>query len=1012
MTQRHQSERLGQRLLTHASFALLAVVGFTNGLAESEPTQPSAAVFSDRLPGFNEILAREINLQVRGAGYATEFISATILTNPALLTAKRYDLLVLSGARALPMAAAPAIVGYLKEGGDLLALGLPVWQSPLYDIKGKWISRESYEAEVGAQRPQHIVEDFDHADLPRWSRSTGEASGQANYELAEADHGKALHVKVGHLGGWETLTSPPLVRPFAPGHTLTCFRAKGGSGTRQLALEWREENGSRWIATVDLTPGWKDYTLLPDRFKAWPVPSPGENRGQFHPDKAILFCVGLAMSHTALEGDKHEYWFADLGTAPNPFGDAVVPAESHIPILESISPSYQCFPITTPVVVRPDHQKVPLEAWESLNVLRDKRDALSYVALNPRARGVGLNQERPYRWEPLLAAYDAATGDYRGALGALVVNVEAPYRGSVWAVFTPEEESFYRQPAVSNCLHQVLSRINRGVFLSEGGSEYFTVFAGQQFKAGARVVNFGRETVSNLQVSVQFLDAKGTLRRKVLENAITLTPGEMRMVEQSALNRNPDEAGVAVSLTQADAPIDGLRHELGVWEPKANPQFIEARDGGFWLGGKPWKAHGVNYMPSSGIGLANGRYFENWVGRGAYDPEVIERDLRRVKGMGLNAVSVFIHHESLQSQHLLDFLRRCEALGLHANQSLRPGTPMDFQWQKMKELIEYYRLAQNDAVFAYDLAWEPSHGSQSDQERAYAKLWNAWVTKRYGSLSVAERAWGISAPRKEPNSLAISVPPMKQLTQDGEWRRLAADYRLFLDDQLREKYSAARRLVKSIDPHHAVSFRMSCTGDPTYNWDAALPYDCYGLAGAVDIWAPEAYGRIGDWERVRAGEFTAAYARLCDGGEPLMWAEMGYNAWDMNRMAPDPEKLAFEAHYYTDFYRMMIDSGSDGVFFWWYPGGFRIGENSDFGIINADGTDRPVTRVIRSEGPRFLSAPKPAKPDYWIAVDRDRDARGLFGVYDASGPEFWKAVTEGRHPALKWKRTPGSATLP
>ena len=109
--------------------------------------------------------------------------------------------------------------------------------------------------------------------------------------------------------------------------------------------------------------------------------------------------------------------------------------------------------------------------------------------------------------------------------------------------------------------------------------------------------------------------------------------------------------------------LTGCAMSLGVWEPKAKPEFIEARDGGFWLRGKPWKAHGVNYMPSSGIGLANGHYFEAWLGRGAYDPEVIERDLRRVKAMNLNAVSVFVDHESLQAQHLLDFLRRCEALG-------------------------------------------------------------------------------------------------------------------------------------------------------------------------------------------------------------------------------------------------------------------------------------------------------------------------------------------------------------
>ena len=40
-------------------------------------------------------------------------------------------------------------------------------------------------------------------------------------------------------------------------------------------------------------------------------------------------------------------------------------------------------------------------------------------------------------------------------------------------------------------------------------------------------------------------------------------------------------------------------------------------------------------------------------------------------------------------------------------------------------------------------------------------------------------------------------------------------------------------------------------------------------------------------------------------------------------------------------YRMFIESGADGVFFWWYPGGFRLGENSDFGIINPDGTTDP-----------------------------------------------------------------------
>ena len=988
---------------------LLALALPVLALGGPEPGTSRAAVFADSLPGFDQALAREISGQVRAAGYATEFIATAALTNQALLAAKRYDLLVLPGARSLPMAAAPAIQAYLENGGDLLALGLPAWRSPLYQINGQWVSREHYEEQVAAQRPQHIVEDFERADLSAWTRSKGEASGKAEYELADTGHGKALHVKVGHLGGWETLTSPVMTRPFPPGHTLTCFRAKGGPHTRQLMIEWREADGSRWIATVDLTPEWQDYTLLPDRFKAWPVKHSGEGAGRFHPEQVERCCVGLATSHTALEGNSHEYWFDDLGTAPNPFGDAVPPTEPPIPVLDSISPSYQCFPITTPVVVRADHQKVALETWEStVEAGGDRRDPLSYVGLNPRPRGVGFEQGRPNRWEPLLGAYDDATQDYRGALGALVVNLEPPFRGSVWAAFTPAEASFYQRPIVTNCLHQVLARMRRGVFLSEGGSEFFTLFPGQQFKAGARVVNFGSATVSNLHVSVQFLDAKGLPSRTVLDQEIALAPGETKTLEQDGLSRRDSDASVYVKVELAGAPIDGLRHELGVWKPKAKPAFIEAREGGFWLRGAPWKVNGVNYMPSSGIGLANYRYFEGWLGRGAYDPEVIARDLRRIKAMNLNAVSVFIEHNSLGAQHLLDFLRRCEALGLHVNQALRPGTPMNFRWRQMKEIIEHYRLAENDTVFAYDLAWEPSHGSEAQQESAYSGLWNQWVAKRYTSLSAAEKRWGVPAPRAEADSATISIPPMTELTRDGKWRKLAADYRLFLDDLLREKYSAARQLVKSIDPHHAVSFRMSNTGDPLYNWDAALAYDFYGLADAVDIWAPEAYGRIGDWARVRAGDFTAAYARLCDSSKPLTWAEMGFSAWDMNRMAPNPEKLAFEGHYYADFYRMLVESGSDGVFFWWYPGGFRLGENSDFGIINPDGTDRPMTKVIRSEGPKFLKARKPGKPNYWIAVDRDRDARGLFGIYEAASAEFWKAMTDGRQPALKWASRPGT----
>ena len=142
------------------------------------PSPPKAAVFYDKLPGQDQAFAREIAAQVSAAGYAPDLIFLPVLTNHASLTAKRYDLLVLPNARALPLSSAPAIEAYLREGGDLLALGLPAWQSPVFRVNGKWLTRQDYESIIAAQRADHVVEDFTHADLSQWKRSTGDADRQ------------------------------------------------------------------------------------------------------------------------------------------------------------------------------------------------------------------------------------------------------------------------------------------------------------------------------------------------------------------------------------------------------------------------------------------------------------------------------------------------------------------------------------------------------------------------------------------------------------------------------------------------------------------------------------------------------------------------------------------------------------------------------------------------------------------------------------------------------------------
>jgi hypothetical protein len=479
---------------------------------------------------------------------------------------------------------------------------------------------------------------------------------------------------------------------------------------------------------------------------------------------------------------------------------------------------------------------------------------------------------------------------------------------------------------------------------------------------------------------------------------VDVPPGESRKVEDiwhvTADIKTPCQ--VTTTLSCHGKRIDRLQHEVRVWRPKAKPQYLTARDGLFYLGDTPWYAYGLNYMPSSGCGTEDGEYFEYWVDSKPYDPEIIQRDLVRVKAMGCNMVSVFIHHNSLPSRNLLDLLMRCDDLGLKVNLSLRPGSPLDFQWDLMRELVEKNRLAEHDVVVAYDLAWEPFwHERQARQP--YDGLWQSWVEKRYQNVEAAEKAWKFTAPRENGR---LAGPNDEQVSSDGPWLAMTLDYRRFLNDLLHERYGHARDLMRSIDPHHLVSFRMTVAGDPTFP-AGLMPYDFAGLAKAVDFMAPEGYGRLGDWERVRPGMFTVAYARAVAPSLPVIWAEFGNTVWDNVAGGVNVDQTRSTEKFYDDFLKMAYQSGSNGVVAWYYPGGYRFNERSDFGLIDPDGAWRPQTRVFHAWSDR-MKAPRPLpKADVTIPIELDRDVDGVAGIYRRIAKEFWQAVEAGKHPVLQ-----------
>jgi hypothetical protein len=165
---------------------------------------------------------------------------------------------------------------------------------------------------------------------------------------------------------------------------------------------------------------------------------------------------------------------------------------------------------------------------------------------------------------------------------------------------------------------------------------------------------------------------------------------------------------------------------------------------------------------------------------------------------------------------------------------------------------------------------------------------------------------------------------------------------------------------------------------------------------------PEGYGRIGDWERVKPGWFTAAYSRLVAPGTPVLWAEFGSHVWDMSTMSQSPERLEFTEQFYRDFYEMALRSGANGTVCWWFPGGFRTNERSDYGIIDPDRSWRGISEVIAEHAATMTESREIPEPTVWIEVERYAHPDGIYGIYEDVQEEFWAAIEAGEFPGLRW----------
>ena len=147
--------------------------------------------------------------------------------------------------------------------------------------------------------------------------------------------------------------------------------------------------------------------------------------------------------------------------------------------------------------------------------------------------------------------------------------------------------------------------------------------------------------------------------------------------------------------------------------------------------------------------------------------------------------------------------------------------------------------------------------------------------------------------------------------------------------------------------------------------------------------------------------FTNIYARYAKPNAPVVWKEFGYSVWRGSNF-PEiagrdrEEAIKNQAEFIDEMYETIIKGHTGAVYFWFWAGGFRPYENSDYGVTNPDGSDRPVTTSIRYWRDKFLNQPELSNPDVVFEINRDEHPSGIRGIYLEIEKELHKAIDEGK----------------
>jgi len=1016
---------LGDALAVRDGWATLRVEGFDAELADVQvaaaPSLPTAAgreypqgergcvglYLGEDLPGSEQPPNLDgLAKLLTQAGFTTARLSSEDLATDGALPFPGLRYLA-ADLRRLPAGALLPLKRWMRQGGVLVSLTAPAFGSFYWPGEPGWLAWDEY--------TQRKLQDFGRDawpfvtwspdELAKWRQTLG---GQATRKAAlsmegEApDHRPAMSLVVPHfIDGWWSADRTFDTPPAEPGERLVCFWAKGDGRTPELSLELREQDGSRWVATFPLTTSWR-YTVLPPQAFIYWHDNPSQGRGGpgdgVRPENAVTLCWGISASHTSsvlgTDATEHHVTLGSIALASAAPEALAALAPATRPDLEGVSPGYKLFEIKGAARWEPT-------ALGELWGMSGQRPATAAYGAVERPQGEGFGRGHCWRYVPLLKAVGADKRDL-GSPISLVLSETLSLPRCAWitvgAPRAPDLERADLQAAIANAVQ----RLSAGPLLFEAGADRFLAYPDETITVGAHVVSYA---ATEAEVAVRVVGENDRPAAPEVKLPVAVKPREMISAKGTVAPLPVGDYVVVTSLRVDGKVTDAIRHPLTVkarMDAPPQSEIVRRNGGTLTLAGKPWHAVGANYWPHNLGGTPPDVYSNGWLDPVSYQPSVVEADLTQMERLGFHAIAAVgaeihwgVSEDTPQLRDLQDFLWRCQRHHIKVILFVGGLDPRGRNDEGASRVIRAVRY--HPALMGYDIAWEPWYG---ERRRAYTPQWRDWLVEQFGSLDQAAAALGYELPRDEQGN--VDAPPDAWLGQDGPWRAITAAYRAFMDYQLGIEYRHSATLVRSLDPWHLVGFRGS-----TVDWPQAFkPVEQPSVLHFMDWAGPEgydvpAYGKLSPAPWIAGRGLCTRMLTFLSGGKPVLWMEFGLpiypngTAWQDGMLHFTSGQYQYQVDEGRQFWQMQAESGAWGSFVWWYPGGFRVGENSDCGLVDSNNVPRPVCEAARQLLPH-LATSETRKADTWLELKPESNPGGWVGEYLRLRDEYVRLRDQGK----------------